>query len=563
MTAEGVVGRCLHELHSSWRSAAARQVRDAGHPHAGGVIHPAWDRAECGPDSEGRLIADALILAVATRRGLISVDAMALLESAGAAAACLIRSMRPGHRIDLLKRHPDDATANAFAMQLVGPALLLARDHADAPGWTAALAPVEEFTRLATIGMLDGGFCTPNHRWVLAGAMAVGGALHPGIAVDPVIAAYLAETIDIDDEGFYLERSVGLYDGFVNRSLLLVDEHRPELAAQAGIRPAVRASLETDRWLLQTDMSAETMLSHRQDRGNQAAGIELAEAYLYAGMRLADDALRGVAMRLLAMPCGGVRCSAFLVGLMLRAPPPNEALASDLHGRRFFPGNGVLRIKHDGMDATFLRNDPRICHLKRGSAEVVRVGIELSYFGHGRFLGEEMVVSEQRISYRSAGSRWHPYWPGFDLPTGQPVPRDRFYALGASGARPWRRLPSFAFALDIEQDGSAFTFHVRTDGGPDGVPAQVYVDLPAGGRWETDDCLTEPAPGQHIFLKRGAGRMRYGTDVVEIGPGMCSHAAWPGTVTDLPGPDRCVRVMLTCVTPVDRVLRIALASSPR
>jgi hypothetical protein len=45
--------------------------------------------------------------------------------------------------------------------------------------------------------------------------------------VREAIRAYLAEGIDIDDEGTYLERSFGVYDAVTNRSLLLFAEPKP------------------------------------------------------------------------------------------------------------------------------------------------------------------------------------------------------------------------------------------------------------------------------------------------------------------------------------------------
>lgn len=55
--------------------------------------------------------------------------------------------------------------------------------------------------------------------------------------------------------------------------------------------------------------------------------------------------------------------------------------------------------------------------------------------------------------------------------------------------------------------------------------------------------------GQPIFLKRGYGQMRYGSDVLRIGPGAAAHFMWPMRDAE-PAPNH-VRVLLTFWTPVD------------
>ncbi len=52
-----------------------------------------------------------------------------------------------------------------------------------------------------------------------------------------------------------------------------------------------------------------------------------------------------------------------------------------------------------------------------------------------------------------------------------------------------------------------------------------------------------------LFLKQGYGAMRYGGDVIEIGPGSAAHGMWQMREAE-PAPNH-VRVLLTFLTPVD------------
>ncbi len=82
--------------------------------------------------------------------------------------------------------------------------------------------------RRAVIGIscATAGFHTPNHRWadrLCAGVGRRAAARSGGRSRS--VDAYLAEGIDIDAEGAYLERSIGVYDGVTNRSLLLLADY--------------------------------------------------------------------------------------------------------------------------------------------------------------------------------------------------------------------------------------------------------------------------------------------------------------------------------------------------
>ncbi|MEJ5312554.1 MAG: hypothetical protein WHX52_22535 [Anaerolineae bacterium] len=108
--------------------------------------------------------------------------------------------------------------------------------------------------------------------------------------------------------------------------------------------------------------------------------------------------------------------------------------------------------------------------------------------------------------------------------------------------------------LTIREVEGGFDLRYETLDGLDGVAAQVAFDFLPGGVWETDDTLTRPQAGQVLFLKQGYGMMRYGHDVIRIGPGAHAHAMWAMRDAEL-APDH-VRVLLTFITRVDVTLQI-------
>jgi hypothetical protein len=84
-------------------------------------------------------------------------------------------------------------------------------------GFADIVTKLETFARKAAEGIMKSGFHTPNHRRVIVGALAQAQFLFPEIKADAIIESYLAQGIDIDVEGAYLENSIGVYDTVTNR----------------------------------------------------------------------------------------------------------------------------------------------------------------------------------------------------------------------------------------------------------------------------------------------------------------------------------------------------------
>ena len=73
-------------------------------------------------------------------------------------------------------------------------------------------------------GIVQGGFYTPNHRWVILAALAMTQKLYPELQLQDTINSYLKESIDINADGEYSERRTGVYNAIVNRALILSSE---------------------------------------------------------------------------------------------------------------------------------------------------------------------------------------------------------------------------------------------------------------------------------------------------------------------------------------------------
>ncbi len=556
----------------------ARQQTMPGRFDTGAVIRADWGIDD--PGGTAGLVALALWTHLVRERyptqvGPAPEDAL-LAERALLALGYLERAQRPSGLTDLRDCNYDSSPDAGFILQAILPPLLLSRDTAPAGEWAEVVARLSGFARRMTEGACNGGFHTPNHRWVIAGALHQAEALFPDIpALAPAITAYLAEGPDVDEEGLYIERSAGVYDAICARSLfLLANRPATEGADPTAFCRAALRNLDADVFLLNADGTIETGLSHRQDAGiAPPLAANLAAPYLL-GHFLGDEGDKS-------------QYTALAQWLWDRTPPEQRdyygmSQALIVHGElpasapsfplltayeKHFPKNGLWRWRRGPLSVSVFRDRPRLLNFRYGTAFLASVSIHQSYFGVGQFLADEMNVTEAepegiaRVRLVSRGLR-HPYRPGYEQPLGRTVAPETWQETRAQ--RPIRRVPPLASELTIDAMDSILTLRYRTTDGFDWVTAQVAFDFPTGGVWETADTCFEPQAGQTIFLKSGYGTMRYtgSGDAIRIGPGADAHRMVRMRDAAPPAAPNLVRVLMTFVTPIDHTITLTGGAWP-
>ncbi len=105
---------------------------------------------------------------------------------------------------------------------------------------------------------------TSNHRWAaFAGPLAVVDALFPDPANGVVIEEYLSDGIDIDQDGLYYEERSPVYNEVANYGLLYFVDYW----GRKDFLELIARNLRFTLAMRQPNGAAETMFSHRQDRG--------------------------------------------------------------------------------------------------------------------------------------------------------------------------------------------------------------------------------------------------------------------------------------------------------
>lgn len=454
-----------------------------------------------------------------------------LFERIRLAGAFLERSQSPDGNIDLLITNFNSPPDTGFVVHGVATAAAIGRMHG-APQITDALKP---FLQRAAGGMAAGGVHTPNHRWVVCSALAQVNALFPDPRYVRRIDEWLAEGIDIDDDGQYTERSTLTYNVVTDRALVVM---AAKLERPALLEP-VRRNLRALTYLLHADGEVVTEISRRQDQYTRG-GVS---GYWFPLTYLAITDGDGQFATLARQAAEGARLSALLeyptMSLPLPAPQP---LPEDFEKQ--FPHVGIARIRRGPLSATvILGGSSRLVALHYGDAVLEGLRFATSFFGKGQFIPD--AATKRGDTYELRQVLEAPYYQ----PLARPVTAETWAATRAE--RRQTEISRLEQRADITEINRGFRVRVRASG-TTGVPLALELGFRDGG--ELEGCREVPGDPGSFLLERGSGVYRAGRSEIRFGPGDAPHQyiQLRGAEPKLPGQ----RVYITGFTPFDHTLTL-------
>jgi hypothetical protein len=461
-----------------------------------------------------------------------------LAQRIGLAAKFLQRSQSAEGFVDLLSTNFNSPPDTGFLVHNVASAAAVANRYNDGE-MVRVLRP---FLVKAADGLSVGGVHTPNHRWVVSAALAQVNSVFPNPAYVRRIDQWLAEGIDIDEDGQYTERSTVTYNTVVNRALVVM---AAKLGRQELLEP-VRANLQAMLYLLHPDGEVVTEVSRRQDqfvRGTMAG-------YWFSLLYLAIHD-RDTRMAALARNAGGERVtlSALLEYPELAGPLPEAGPLPDDY-EKLLPAIGLARIRRGSYDATVvLSGNSRFLSLRGSGAVVQAVRFATSFFGKGQF--DPQSGAKEGKGYSLRQSLEAPYYQPLDPP-------QRVTPANWSALRSHRkvsqvcRLEQTAF---VEETHGGFAVRIESRGTP-GVPLAVEISLREGGKLE--GCRPAPRQADAWILEKDFATYRVNGGAIRFGPGAAPHLQTQlrGTEAKLPG----TSVYITGYTPFTHTIRFDLDS---
>lgn len=414
----------------------------------------------------------------------------------------------------------------AFTIQLLAPMVELSAQHADVEGSDAIHDSLLGYIQRTAIGIHEGGFHTPNHRWVVCSALAYAQRLDPALDFSEYLERILAEGIDINDDGEYSERSSAIYAAVSNRALLIM----ARLLDMPELLDHVRRNLAFTSDLFQPDGSIVTAMSSRQDRNNKVIPQALADVYMIMGHMDRNDEWIQHAERLVEAthsedPSPWLMYP-FLLNPELRDRVPRASAVRGFIGElprvnRLFADSGIYRLREDELALTIMGNKHDFLDLVWGPLHVHSLRIAGAYFSVLRFEARHMEIIDGGVRALIRSDELPEV--GYYLPVGQPVdPKD--IAHFQSG-RDVIRLPQFEVQVDVIRSDSGFHIHLVSFGGTPGVPVQMELCMDTPDSWHTEGSVLYPDSGAEgvVLLQDGYGVAKNGHYALRTGPGTRTH----------------------------------------
>ena len=404
-----------------------------------------------------------------------------------------------------------------------------------APEVTAKLDPL--MPRI-TDALVKGGIHTPNHRWVACAALAQLHELKPDPRLRRRIDQWLAEGIDINEDGQFSEQSVGGYSAICDRAFVVmaVKLGRPEL-----FEP-VRRNLNSLLYLLHPNNDVVTEVSVRQDRNSRvSAGIYWFPLKCMA-VREGNGQYESLA-----------RQGSPWLGALLEYPELMEDVAPaplPANYEKQFPSLGIARIRREATSATLhFKDNDRFLSFRRGDAVVQAVRFASAFFGKGQFIPKR--CERKDGGYYFEQTLEGPYYQPLDKPAGRIVHHDEWVA--SRKLRKQTEVCALTQSAFLKEDAGGFSLRIRAEGTNE-VPVAIEISLAPDGTLEGCEKLHDNV---HILGTNGTGIYRKGKDAIRFGPGHkdSTYVDVRGALPRIEG----TSVFLTGTTPFDHTLRFEWA----
>lgn len=523
-TAEAVEAQAVQNNDKSVDYYLSAQTRDAESRWFGGI-----------PDSYGlhhggtaMAVFDPLTAAFLHPRSRHH-QSRAVFECMERAAKFLDRHTTPEGNVNLLITNFNSPPDTAFGARGLAMGARLAQSKDSRP----LLALMRPHVERAGRALAKGGLHTPNHRWIHCSSLAQIHEVFPDPAYVKRIDQWLAEGIDIDEDGQYTERSTGTYNMVVNSSLVLLAD---KLKRWELLEP-VRRNLDAVLHLMHANGELVTDISSRQDRGTRTTIAPYFFPLQYLALRDSNPVFAGLARRhmrdylqlsyLMTWPELG------RTDLAAAEPPANYT--------RHFARMGVTRLRRGLTSATILsKENSRFFQLRYGDAVVNAVRLATGFFGKGQFRPEKLETADS--GYTLTQELRGPYYQ----------PLDRKVGMDFEAARKLRaqtEVCRLTHRAGIVERPEGFDVVLEADGTGE-VPVVIEINLREGGTVEGVEEAKE-AP-QSSYLKKGYATFRLGEHALRFGPGLHEHR-WivvRGAEAKMDGPS----IFLTGYTPFRHTL---------
>ncbi len=464
----------------------------------------------------------------------------------------LERIQRPDGTFDLTVTNFYSSPDTGFIVQYLAGAYRVSQRYPVGNETDSIHSKLYQLIYKSAEGMVNGGFHTPNHRWVIASSLMMAYNITGETSFCEAANLYLREGIDCDENGEFTERSSGIYNATNDNALIMLSQE----TGREQLLEDVRRNLDMMFTYIEPDGTIFTGNSTRQDNAG-AAGSELFyptayyPLYLYMAWKMKDGRYACMADTILEEGYRRNNLPPLVSFFMLHPEIKNfqmETLPLTADFEKFYPKSGIVRVRRENTSYTLLKNNSRFLFFQAGS---LRCYMKLcaSFFAVAQFKAQELQKTENgyRLSFTSQGC--------YRMPLDQP-PMSPDWSLMDHSSRRKVNMVELKLNVDVLETAGSLSVHIASQG-CDRVPAKVELCFSADSAAEGENFIIHGDAGGSITVKSGFITVKKGMDQIRVGPGFAKHAYTSRMRGSEPRSAAEFTVYFTDYTPVDRNITIS------
>ena len=419
----------------------------------------------------------------------------------------------------------------------------------DAPGAEEFTPKVKEIVYAGAIGMVNGGFHTPNHRWAIASNLLECWKLFGEERFKKRAEEYLVEGIDCTEDGEYAERSAGNYNRINNDAMITIGE----ILGEEKYIDCAERNLNMMLTYLEPDDSIFTNNSTRQDRGVKIYPRDYYFEYLYMGKKRNNEKFLKAANYIMELNIRKDHYPEFLINFMLFPELIDlefDGCGYDTTYDAFYRESGIVRRRKGNWSYTIINNATNFVWFQNGDLCLsLKVGASLCE--HRAFKSESLEKEGNAYALKETMKGW------YYLPFGEYRGTTDWWKMDNPNTREKLTGPDLNLNFDVKvreiEDGLEVKIKAS---GVDRAPLRLELAFDAGATIVSDHFTVEGLAGECMIAKDGMVTATRGDYAIEVGPAFYDHDFVAGKFGSEGRSPQCFTVYFTDTTEFERTITI-------
>lgn len=407
---------------------------------------------------------------------------------------------------------------------------------------------VEHIVHAGALGMLEGGFHTPNHRWAIASVLMVCARLFHNEQMRQGAMQYLNEGIDCNEDGEFSEKSAGNYNRINNDAMIMLAEATGD--ETYDLYAIKNLYMMLSYW--EPDASIFTANSTRFDKDLLIFPKDYYMEYLKMGMKYQIPEFLQMSNRIFEIvEEKGITSPDFLIWYMLHP----ECRSFEWDGSYpekdysvFYKESGIARSRSGRYTVTVMRGKSNFFYIHNGSVKM-EMKVAGSFCEHRAFVSQNMErISQDEYHLSQVMKGWY-YLPFEETP-----PTSDWWKMD-NKARDMKMGPDVQIDVWVKSVENGVDVRVKTSG-VEGAPWRIELAF-SGVNFLHNEYVDMPLNGSEVIVvKKGYTEMTNGVDTLIVGPCFGEHYFTEGKEDSEAKNAGATTLYLTAYTGFDKTIEI-------